>query len=111
MSGTRGMKHTANMTDFYLSSFKSDLASISSASENDFVHNKFGRVWIGGKRECSSCKSFVWTDGTPWSYSNWHSGEPNDWVASNYSFTVCHRYRLGWKRRSCSNIWTWEMER
>ena len=87
MSGRRGI-----IVNIYLSClsifFKSDLASISSASENDFVSKLVGNsfVWLGGKRACSNCKDFVWTDGTPMSYTNWKSGEPNNWVASKLPY-------------------------
>ena len=50
--------------------FKSDLVSVHSAEENDFVADLAGGqvVWLGGERECDDCTDFIWSDGTPWDF-------------------------------------------
>ena len=63
------------------------LASISSAEENEEVTRISGGkpVWIGGIRKGGLSASFAagadhwyWSDGQPWTYTNWHPGEPNN---------------------------------
>lgn len=70
------------------------LATIESASENDFVHaltlisgawyvdccNSFG-PWIGGIQAAGSPEpagGFGWVTGEAWSYTNWASSEPSN---------------------------------
>ena len=64
------------------------LATITSAEENEQVTNiADGKtVWIGGIRKGGLSASFAagadhwyWSDGQPWTYTNWHPGEPNNW--------------------------------
>ena len=60
------------------------LASISSAEENEDVTTISGGkpVWIGGIRKGSGngpgADHWYWSDGQPWTYTNWHPGEPNN---------------------------------
>lgn len=61
------------------------LASVHSAAEDHFLNllsqqgsagNK--HTWIGfNDRQAEG--TYGWTDGSPVDYSNWHSGEPNDY--------------------------------
>ncbi|XP_067459975.1 uncharacterized protein [Thunnus thynnus] len=37
----------------------------------------YTRSWIGGLRYLETGR-FIWLDGSPWSYADWLSGEPND---------------------------------
>ena len=58
------------------------LVSINSAEENEAVRslkaaNGADNVWIGFN-DIASEGSFVWTDGSPVTYTNWNSGEPNN---------------------------------
>jgi len=59
-----------------------ELASIHSQAENDFVTQAaFARKqtrWFLGARDWPEEGEFVWQDGTPFDYSNWSEGEPND---------------------------------
>ncbi|XP_070560954.1 C-type lectin domain family 19 member A-like [Ptychodera flava] len=62
-------------------SYGANLASIHSNEENDLVYKLQGcgdnRFWIGlNDRDFEG--NFVWIDGTPVTYTNWHDGEPND---------------------------------
>ena len=65
-----------------------DLASIPDAGTNDFlrtlVHD--AHIWVGGLRDERS--SWIWSDGTPWGYSFWFEGQPNNGggVQSNVAF-------------------------
>jgi hypothetical protein len=73
------------------------LLSIHSQDENDWVtesafqfYNTHHYLWIGGTDQVTE-GTFVWEDKTPWDYTNWGDGEPNnsyqigeDWVMLNY---------------------------
>ena len=60
------------------------LATISSAEENEQITRISGGkpVWIGGIRKGSGngpgAEYWYWSDGQPWTYTNWHPGEPNN---------------------------------
>ena len=60
------------------------LATISSAEENEQVTRISGGkpVWVGGIRKGGGngpgANHWYWSDGQPWSYTNWHPGEPNN---------------------------------
>ena len=61
-----------------------NLASITSAEENEQVTRISGGkpVWIGGIRKGGGngpgADHWYWDDGRPWTYTNWHPGEPNN---------------------------------
>ena len=67
------------------------LATITSAEENSFIANSLGlnfwsSYWIGGyqdwepiKPDNSQAVGWKWVTGETWSYTNWRSGEPNDY--------------------------------
>ena len=60
------------------------LASITNGNENEQITRISGGapVWIGGIRKGSGngpgADHWYWDDGRPWSYTNWHPGEPNN---------------------------------
>ncbi|MGA2863269.1 MAG: FG-GAP-like repeat-containing protein [Verrucomicrobiota bacterium] len=57
------------------------LASITNAAENSWISQQFsgyGDLWIG-LNALLSAGTFVWTSGAPFTYSNWASGEPNNY--------------------------------
>ena len=66
---------------------------ISEDSTNSYVSGLLPgtKAWIGGHRQSSKSKthkfwinqnyyrtSFEWVDGTPWSYTNWFNGKPDN---------------------------------
>ncbi|KAK6054849.1 lectin C-type domain protein [Cooperia oncophora] len=71
------------------------LASISSEGENQFIYelavqpssNEYGPMsqllWIGGRQDPST-KKWSWSDGEPWSYTNWDLGEPNNFKGQEH---------------------------
>ena len=60
------------------------LASVTNAEENEQVTRIAGgnAVWIGGIRTGSGngpgADHWHWSDGRPWTYTNWNPGEPNN---------------------------------
>ena len=63
-----------------------DLAVINTASENAFLANGLlaNSAWVGGT-DMNSEGSFRWVDNSPFSYTNWFVGQPN-----NYNGTQDH---------------------
>ncbi|XP_078665315.1 galactose-specific lectin nattectin-like [Branchiostoma floridae x Branchiostoma belcheri] len=63
--------------DTYCRRRGANLASITSREENTFIVNLISKapktVWIGLRR---GRNSWIWTDGTPFTYENWRPGEP-----------------------------------
>ena len=54
------------------------LASIHSAEEQKFVQTTFPQhMWLGGSDKAKE-GTWVWSDGTPWDYSDWSSGQPDN---------------------------------
>ncbi|EGD75334.1 salivary C-type lectin [Salpingoeca rosetta] len=61
-----------------------DLASVESIEENAYIDSLFDAIgatdrprWIGGYRDLAT-GNFLWADGTPWAFTNWANGEPNN---------------------------------
>ena len=67
-----------------ISSRPSYLVSVPDAATNKFIltkvatadQDKVGRVWTGGHQ--NSAGTWVWSDGSGWSYADWYPGEPNN---------------------------------
>ena len=62
--------------------YQANLVSIHSAEEQHFVIGLEGvegrSPWLGGRRDPQNRDNWVWSDGTPWDYTNWEEHEPND---------------------------------
>lgn len=83
------------------------LASITTQDEQDFIANSIldgtaGQYWLGGFQpvsESNTMENWNWTSGETWSYTNWRSGEPND-----YYGVASEQHLAMWKRSG----WNWE---
>ena len=67
-----------------------DLASIPDQETNEFITSLLpdaGGYWIGGT-DAASEGAWQWSDGTPWGYTNWGSGEPNNDGGQHYLVTA-----------------------
>ncbi len=55
------------------------LAVVQNQAENDILRSMIGsaQVWLGGNDKAVE-GTFAWVDGTPWAFSNWAPGEPNN---------------------------------
>ena len=60
------------------------LAYIESAEENAFLHNLCGeaQVWMGGT-DAAGEGSWYWTNGRAFSYTNWYSGQPDNYFGNH----------------------------
>jgi len=62
------------------------LPIITSQAENDYITSVAdGNVWLGLTDEANE-GTFVWDDGTPLTYTNWNTGEPNN--SNNEDFVL-----------------------
>lgn len=62
------------------------LATIGDLAENSWVSTNFGGygvLWLGLNDEAQK-GTYVWTSGSPFSYTNWDSGQPNNANNSDY---------------------------
>jgi len=54
------------------------LASVHSPEEQAFIVDNYPKhIWLGGT-DISQEGTWDWTDGTPFDYSDWYPGEPNN---------------------------------
>ena len=54
------------------------MASVTSSETNNFLTTLTQKeCWIGGYKNGGT---WQWTDGSPWGYTNWASGEPNNFL-------------------------------
>ena len=55
-----------------------DLASIPDEATNEFMKQQFSKDkgWIGGHLDSDG--NWAWSDGTPWSYTAWGDGSPDN---------------------------------
>jgi len=83
------------------------LASVTSEEEYNFLDAEFGagnraHIWLGGYQSPTSSppnENWHWVSGDAWDYTNWTSGEPNDyWGAGSES---CLQWRTEWVDALC----------
>ena len=61
----------------YCQKLEGELASVTSSETNDFLTTLTQeKCWIGGYTEDRD--TWQWSDGSPWGYTNWANGEPNN---------------------------------
>merc|ERR1712179_95048 len=79
-----------------------DLASSNSESENAFfstLYNSY-HFWLGGSDSATE-GVWTWTDGTPFNYTHWYSGEGHGGVAEN-CLSINLQYGYGsWYDEKC----------
>ena len=76
------------------------LTSIQSSEENKFVYDLSEKAvtWIGGN-DLAAEGSWTWSDGTPWSFTNW-KGQPNN--DGNEDCLDIGYYNEEWNDNKCS---------
>ena len=72
----------------YCESLGGYLATITSQEENDFIYSNLANnspqvSWLGATDEEEE-GVWKWVTGETWSYTNWYSGEPNNWCEEDY---------------------------
>ena len=79
-----------------------DLVTIGSAAENTFVESLLNpalpsrsHYWLGAT-DTAAEGTWVWVDGTPWVFTDWWGGEPNDVGGEDF---------LAYDLRS--GVWAW----
>ncbi|XP_046551546.1 uncharacterized protein LOC124261281 [Haliotis rubra] len=83
------------------------LASIHSDVENDLAHRlcdmTHGDCWLGYRRLDASSNVFAWTDGSKQPYTNFHSGEPDNWNHVEGCVQLLLKFGLGkWSDQDCN---------
>ena len=63
-----------------------------------------GFPWLGGRRDPGNRTSWVWSDGTPWDFTNWAQGQPDDSNGNEGHLPVAERHK--WNDRPCSDVRT-----
>lgn len=77
-----------------------DLAAVSSDPEHQFVVSQLPlmsplRIWLGGNDQLVE-GTFEWSNGEPWGFTVWATGEPNDAMGEN-----CMELRIN------GTVWDW----
>ncbi|XP_059166180.1 C-type mannose receptor 2-like [Physella acuta] len=83
------------------------LTSVSSQDEQDYIAAKIGRLgyeglWIGFTDEAVEGR-WINVDGTPVSYTNWYTGEPNDDARKEDCAAITQIHFPKWYDKDCSN--------
>jgi hypothetical protein len=84
-----------------------DLVALNDSAENTWVvdeaYSRYtGKWWTGGSDEATE-GTWVWLNGDSWSYTNWHSGEPNN-SGSNEDCMQLGRFSdYTWNDEPCSS--------
>ena len=96
-------------SDYCECEYGTKLASITSSSEHDDIwdngiwYDLYGEMWIG-LNDIVHEDTFVWDDGTPYSYDNFANGQPNDWRGQDCTLMA---YNLGqWGDADCGNTYS-----
>ena len=73
------------------------------------LHGGAGTPWLGGRRDPGNRDTWVWSDGTPWDYTNWVQGQPDNtagvedcahmWESGHLPLAERHK----WNDRPCSH--------
>ena len=90
-----------------------EMVSIHSEEEQDWVLATvngifdWGQLWIGGFRNPNNLGQFLWTNGRPWDYAAWGSGEPSSTGEQCVEMERTRQRasstkRGGWNDNSCS---------
>merc|ERR1711953_452671 len=88
---------------------QANLVSLHSEEEHQFVVGLNGGFpWLGGRRDPGNGNNFVWSDGTPWDYTNWARGAPDNNKGNedcaHMKKKVAERHK--WNDRPCSHVRT-----
>ena len=88
-----------------------NLASITSDAINQYVvegmnSRGLSNTWMGGN-DIDEEGAWKWTDGSPFEFTFWHSGEPNNWGGNQHCMNQWkHGQGIKWDDRRCSNSLT-----
>jgi len=105
-AATTGTRATFDAAQAACEAIGADLATIDSAATNAFLTALLGDVeaFVGGSDRLNE-GAFVWIDGTPVTYTNWRSGEPNNGGDSYQEDCIVLQPQLGgvWDDRPCDS--------
>lgn len=102
---------THNQANADCHSLGGTLANVKSAAIETILDNLHGpyssgsALWIGGTDAVTE-GTWLYADGTPFSYTNWDGGEPNN--VGNEDCAVKHNFSGRWNDVTCTNsFWYW----
>ncbi len=75
----------------YASNLGGHLVTINTQGENDWINGKVDEVWIG-YNDAASEGNFVWITGESIGYTNWISGQPDDYYGEDYTVMTSNGY-------------------
>ncbi|XP_073720228.1 galactose-specific lectin nattectin-like [Misgurnus anguillicaudatus] len=81
-----------------------NLASVHDIMENSFLASlvhAYTHVWIGG-HDAEVEGQWLWSDGSPFDFSNWCSGQPDNQGAIEHCVDLNYRNDLCWNDQPCS---------
>ena len=86
---------------------QANLVSVRSQEENDLVFSmksNSSKLWLGGRRACSECEDWIWSDGSDWTWQHWDSSELNNLGGGENCIDMGHhRARDTWNDWGCNN--------